>query len=53
MVEGISRLSYDERRSETKNEVTKLERRRTRGDLNEIYKIVTGKQNRIPYQQFF
>ena len=50
MVEGINRLSYDERLQ--KLGLTTLEARRKRGDLIEIYKLLTGKEG-IKYQQFF
>ena len=50
MVEGIGKLSYDERLR--KLGLTTLEQRRKRGDLIEIYKLMTGKE-KIEYQQFF
>ena len=50
MVVGIGKLSYDERLR--KLGLTTLEARRKRGDMIEIYKLMTGKE-RIDYQQFF
>lgn len=50
MVEGIGKLSYEERLR--KLGLTTLEQRRKRGDLIEIYKLMTGKE-KIEYQQFF
>lgn len=50
MVEGFNKLSYDERLR--KLGLTTLETRRKRGDLIEIYKLMTGKEG-IKYQQFF
>jgi ribonucleases P/MRP protein subunit RPP40 len=50
LMKELQKLSYGERL--TKLGLTTLEARRQRGDLEEAYKILTGK-NRIKYEQFF
>src|SRR5664279_3673533 len=50
IVMGIRNLKYPERLKVLG--LTTLEKRRTRGDLIEIYKILTGKEG-LDYQKFF
>ena len=50
MIRGLGKLTYEERLMRC--ELTNLEKRRTRGDLIEAYKIMTGKEA-ISAQKFF
>jgi ribonucleases P/MRP protein subunit RPP40 len=50
MISGYKNLSYEERLA--KCGLTTLEWRRSRGDLIEAYKIITGKEG-IPWERFF
>ena len=50
LVRGMKNLNYSQRLS--KLELYSLERRRLRGDLTEMYKILTGKED-VNCQQFF
>jgi len=50
LVTKIRKLSYEERLKALR--LTTLEQRRKRGDLIEVYKLMTGKE-KVDYQQFF
>src|SRR6218665_900382 len=50
MIQGYKDLSYEERL--IRCGLTKLEKRRSRGDLIEAYKIITGKES-IQWERFF
>ena len=50
LVHGMKNLSYNQRLNKLK--LYSIERQRLRGDLIEIYKILTGKEN-VNCQQFF
>ena len=50
MVFGLKKLSYEQRLRRLN--LTTLEERRKRGDLIEMYKLLTQKEN-VDYKQFF
>src|SRR6218665_2781201 len=50
MIQGYKYLSYEERL--IRCGLTILEKRRSRGDLTEAYKIITGKES-IQWERFF
>src|SRR6218665_2320780 len=50
MIQGYKYLSYEERL--IRCGLTTLEKRRSRGDLIEAYKIITGKES-IQWERFF
>jgi hypothetical protein len=50
LVEGLERETYEERLQQLG--FATLEKRRKRGDMIEVYRLMTGKE-RIQYQQFF
>ena len=52
LVSGTKNRSYSEQFNKLKLNLYSLERRRLRGDLIEMYKIITGKEG-ISCQQFF
>ena len=52
LVSGTKNRSYSEQFNKLKLNLYSLERRRLRGDLIEMYKIITGKEG-ISRQQFF
>ena len=50
MIEGYKDITYEERLLKTK--LTSLEKRRTRGDLIEVYKLLKG-FDKAKYRKFF
>ena len=50
MIEGYKNMSYEDRLSNTG--LTKLEKRRARGDLIQVFKIIKG-IDKVDYRQFF
>ena len=50
MISGFHKLSYEQRLQRLG--LIKLEKRRTRGDLIQVYKLMTGIDN-MDYKQFF
>lgn len=50
MIEGYKDMSYEDRLSNTG--LTKLEKRRARGDLIQVFKIIKG-IDKVDYRQFF
>src|SRR6218665_2637215 len=52
MIQGYKDVSYEERLIMIRCGLTTLEKRRSRGDLIEAYKIITGKEA-IQWERFF
>ena len=50
LVAGMARAAYEKRLKQLK--LTTLEQRRKRGDMIEVYRLMTGEEN-VEYQKFF